>query len=379
MAKSRMAEIKVGLQIALALALFVMFSISIGNLKTYWVDTIEIFIKVPSVVGLEPYCPVTYAGVKIGKVLRNEYNESIEMAVICAEIRRDSPVALDSKARFTSASLLAPLFLDIYGGTKEQRIRTLLETNQLPPEPPVILEAEPYVSLTEVFALTADIKNTLRRVDEMALDVKPALMTADGLLKEVSREFSKLLVEFDGLIVDAHPRIVDLLEHSDDLISGASTELFPSVRSVLQGAEAVSSTLPPAIQNADQNITAVLSNTHALISSASPEILAAIRSVRGAVQSLEGRIENIEASLSTVLTQSSDVIQTNKDEIERILIRLDQTATHLESLSRQLEKDPWRVLWKTEGKKDPPRLSPHWDPFAEERSGGTGMNPGQTD
>jgi ABC-type transporter Mla subunit MlaD len=366
MAKTKLAEVKVGLMVILGLAFLVMLSISIGNFETLWADRIPIFVTVPSSVGLERYAQVTYSGVRIGTVLDITYDETRDRAVIHAEIDRDSPVATDSQARFTSSSLLSSLFLEISGGSEDQKIKKLLQEGELDLQNPIYIDAMPYISIGEVFALAADVKLALQKVETLADDLRPALQKAAGFVDSVSLEFTVILSEINSAIVSTKPRISTLLDHSDDVILGVSSEIVPTIATIRKGADSLSQTLPQVVQNIDRNVDDILMDAHGLIASASPELISTMQALRESIISLKDRVENVESRVVTILDTTNSVVEDNRDELHRILLRLERTTAHLDDLSGQLAKNPWRLIWKSEGKKDPDRLSPDWDPFAHE-------------
>jgi ABC-type transporter Mla subunit MlaD len=354
----------VGALVVVSLLVLLAITISIGNFETYFADTLPIYIKVPSAVGLDPYTQVTFSGVKIGQVVQINYDEELDMAVICAEIDRSSPVATDSEARFTSASLLSNLFIEISGGSDEKKIKHLLEEGEVDPEDEKIyIEAEPYISIGEVFALASDVKGALQKIEELADELKPALRSAQGFVESVSVEFTDMLDEMDDLFVESKPIVVDLLENSNGMILAASQEMIPAIQTVRSGADRISKTLPRVVDHIDKNLADILDEAEGLIKSVSPEMKMTMVTLRESIESLQTRMTNIESHLIVILENANQVVEENRDEIERIMIRMEDTSANLELLSRQLAKDPWRLIWKSEGKKDPNRVSPEWNPL----------------
>ncbi|MBD3265395.1 MCE family protein [bacterium] len=366
MAKTKWAELKIGLMVAIGLALLVTLTLSLGNFESYWDDTIPISIQVPSAVGLEPYTKVTYSGVKIGMVAGIEYNEDIQMAVVSAEIDRYSPVATDSQARLTSANLLSPLFLEISGGSEDKKIKTLLREGKLNLQDPIYIQARPYTSIGEVFALATDVKQALGKMESLADELQPALRSADGFIQSASAEFITILREMDELFVASSPRVLNLLDHSDQMIVSASQEIIPTVQTVHRGARELSQTLPRVVNNLDTNVTNILRDADAMVKSVSPELITTMTSMREAVSSLKARVANVESRLVMILDNANRLVESNRDELERIVLRVERITKNLDELSAQLADDPWRLIWKSEGKRDPTRVSPEWQPFKDE-------------
>jgi ABC-type transporter Mla subunit MlaD len=238
MAVISMSEVKVGVAVILASALLIALTIAVGNFESYFKDTITISIVVPSVVGLEPYAMVTYDGVRIGSV-SDIYNDAQgDMVIIRAEIEMDSPVALDSEARFTAASLLSPLFIDITGGTPEKRIYTLLIEDKLNPDD-VLIEATPYMSIGDVFALAADVKSILNKVEGILDEIYDPLSKFGGFVSNVSGEISVILADIRSITSESRPRVQEFLETSSGLISSASDRISATLRNIEESSEAL--------------------------------------------------------------------------------------------------------------------------------------------
>ena len=358
MAKSRFAEIKVGLLVVLAIFLLVTLTVSISDFTAQWKDTIKIYVKVPSIVGLEPYSKVTYSGVKIGVIVSAEYDESLEMAILCAEIERNSPVALNSNARFTSASLLSPLFLEISGGSKDQRIKTLLNFGTLKPSEKIYLAGQPSASIVDLLGLAANIKPVLATLQH-------TLDSVAGLVDNVSNELTGIMQDASQLLKQTQPRVLSLMDTADGFINNASGEAIPTLQNVRITTDSLKKNLPKTIDSVEHKVSTALTDADGFIRSASPEMIITVRTLRESLEQLRNQAGSIEKRLSAVLDNTNGVVVNNKDEIERIMIRLEKISANLDDMSGQLAKNPWRLLWKTEAKKDPKRVSPDWDPFED--------------
>ena len=226
-------------------------------------------------------------------------------------------MALNSEARFTSASLLSPLFLEISKGTKEKRLKTLLDQGKLKSSEKIYLDGLPYASIGDVFALAADIKQVLEKI-------QLPLENAAGLIENVSVEFTGILRDIDQLLIQVQPRILALMDHSDGFIQNTSKEIIPTLQNVRQTTDLLKTGVPKTISAVDKKVSGVLGDANGLIRSVSPELVSTVQSLRESMQQLRTQANSVEKRLSALLDNSNRVVVDNKDEIDRILIRLEK-------------------------------------------------------
>lgn len=368
MAAFTLSEVKVGMMVVLALALLFALTVAVGNFQHLISDTVVVSIMVPSVVGLDPYAQVTYSGVRIGTVVGIEYDMSRDMAKVSAKIERNSPVALDSIVRFTSESLLSPLFLDISGGTREKRIAPLLDSGKIKPED-IELSAMPYASIGDFFALAGDVKAIAAKVEVLLTDLQDPILKVGGFIDNVSQEMEIILGEVEGTVTEARPYMVGMMNYSSLLVQDVSRSIVPTLNNIRRGSEDV----PLMMQDARKGVNEVMSKASGLIDAVSPEITQTAQEVRLILEDLRGRMQRLEDSLVKMLNDTDSILVDNREEIENTIRHLQRAMANLDDVSQQLAKDPWRLLWKTDERKTPPRVSPAWEPFAP-RSSAAGKN-----
>ncbi len=348
-------EVKVGIMVALTILLLVALTISVGELNNLFTENVTIHVQVSSVIGLEPYAQVTYSGVQIGIVNKIRYSEEKNMPVVDITIDSNSPVSTDSKARFTSSGLLSPLFIEISGGSEEKRIKKLLNKRDFNPDN-VYLEAEPYV---DVLSLSSNVKQALTKVEGVLDSLHPTLNQIGGLVSNVSKEVGIILKEVDKLAVSSRPKFLAILDNTNDLIEDASSQVVPALKDIRSSAGEV----PNLISNAGDKVTHVIDKTGGLIDSVSPEVIHTVKEIRSTVQELQNRIHNIENHLTLLLSDVDNLVVDNRQDIDRIIDQLKLTTANLEDISRQLSKNPWRLIWKTEERVQPDKVSPEWNPL----------------
>lgn len=351
------SEIRVGLMVVLSIALMIVISISVGQLGDIFSDTIRIKIQIPSAAGLDDYAPVKYAGDPIGRVMDFYFDETIEQVVIIAGINRDSPVCLDSVCHLASSTLLSPLYIEISGGSRDQKIKHLLKDRKIK-EVDIVLNAEAYLSISDLFALAADVKDTLLKVQSVLDHINEPLMAAGDLVKNISNESEVLLDKLNLLLTDGHDRIGDTLGNVNNLVKSASAEVVPTLKNIRKG----SNQFPDLLTGMDQKLQLLLNDADTLINNIHPEVKAISQELQTAVQSLQNRVANVEQNLISVLNNADSMLVDNKDELKMMIQNLQRTSQNLDDMMEQISQHPWRVLWKTDARQQPQKVSPDWNP-----------------
>lgn len=354
----RSAEIRVGLMVVLSITLIIILSISVGQLGDLLTDTIRIQIRIPGVAGLEEYAPVKYSGVPIGRVMKIEYDETIDQAIIHADIERNSPVSLDSTCRLSSSSMLSPLYIEISGGTREQKLKHLLNDKKIK-EVDIVLQAEAYLSIGDLFALAADVKNTLMKVQTVLDNLNEPLIVAGDLIKNISGESEVLLDNLNLLVSDGHSRINETLGITNSFISSASSEVLPSLKKIRVSSE----NLPSLLSSIDSKLNMLLDDADVLVQGLQPEIKTISSEMKDAIGLLKNRIAKIEETLVTMLNNADGLLTDNRDQVKLMLQNLQRTSKNLDDLMAQLSQHPWRLIWKTEAREQPLKVSPDWNPI----------------
>lgn len=354
------SEVKVGAMVLLSLALLLALTLSIGNFREYFAKTLTIYITIPSVVGLDKFSPVTYSGVRIGTVTNIWYDEQLDKAIIEAKIGSDSPVSIDSKVRFTSAGLLSPLFVEISEGSKEKRLRDLLAKGEIERNK-IYLEADPYLSFGEIFAVAGDVKGVLKQVETILSGISELPDDIAGFVSEASREIVMILSKTDRILEEGQPRIITALDRVNGLVAGASSEMIPTLRDIRQGAAGV----PTFVTDTHKKLNKVMDNTAGLIDTVSPEIAQLSQEAVLLIQDLRNRVQTLQDSIVKMMGDVDGLVVDNREDIGRIVTHLERTAANLNEITNELKKNPWRIIWKTEEKLPPGRVSPQWNPIQD--------------
>ncbi len=357
MAFTNLTEIRVGLMVVLSITLLVALSIAVGQLDDLLTDTISIKIEIPDVAGLEEYAPVKYSGVPIGRVMRIEYNETIDKAVIYANIRRNSPVSLDSICELAASSMLSPLYVEISGGSREQKLKYLLQDNKIK-EVDIVLEAQPYLSISDLYALAGDVKNTLLKAQTTLDNLNEPLMVAGDLINNISRESLSLLNHLDAFVTNGYVLVEETFGNTNRFIVSASGEVMPMLKRFRKSSEK----LDPLLSGINDKLTLLLDDADRLIQDINPEMKSIAQEIKSTIQILQVRIKNIDNSLVTLLADADHLIQHNRPDFDAMIKNLNRTSQNLDLLLEQLAQHPWRAVWKTDARRQPVKVSPDWNP-----------------
>ncbi len=361
MAGFTFSEVKVGLMVVLATVLIVALTISVGNFETFFSKNVDVKILVESVEGLENFAKVTYAGVPIGRVIAIDYNRETDQAVIHAKIDLSYPVAQDSNVQITSSGLLSPLFINIVGGSEDKRFSHLLAENEIDHDD-LVLQAEPNYSIGEVLALTDDVKSVLGKVEEVLDSLHEPLQNVSSFVHNVSYEITVIAEKAHSILNKMDPRLQEILDNTSHFVISASAQAVPAIQSLRLGADK----LPGLLSKTGQDINRVLAGANDFIQAVSPETSLTIKELRNTVGDFRFRIKNVEDSLTQLLIDLDDLVIDNRDELDEFIVKLNHVMANMEDLSKQLAKNPWRLIWKTEERKEPIRQSPEWHPLIQD-------------
>lgn len=353
-----LSEVKVGALVLLSVALLLVLTLSIGNFRDFFANNLTIYITVPSVNGLDNFSPVTYSGVRIGTVTKKWFDETLDKAVIEARIDYDSPVSIDSKVQFTSAGLLAPLYVDISAGSKEKRLRTLIQKGEIDRNK-IYLDATPYVSFGEIFAVASDLKGVLKQVETILNGVGELPADLAGFVRNASQDITEILNEMNGLLTEGRPLAVSALDRMNGLVLSVSNETTPALRDIRKGA----ADIPSLVTDTHQKMTRVMDKANGMIETASPAIVQLSNEAIALIQNMQNQVQTLQSTASKMLNDADGLITGNREEIGRIMAHLERTASNLNEISNEIKKNPWRIFWKTNEKLPPGRVSPQWNPI----------------
>ncbi len=198
-------EIKIGLFLAIGLAILAVFIFVIGDISTLFEKKgYVLYTHFDSVAGLEKKTLVRMAGVKVGAV------EAIMLksnkAEVAMNINPDIQITQDSKATLASLGLLGEKYIEITPGVDDTLV-----------EPGGIIGSLPPVSFDQLGIILSsvgdDIKSTSKAMREL-LGEGGARVN----IKEILENLSSVSGELKNVISESKPNITQSLEKAENVI-----------------------------------------------------------------------------------------------------------------------------------------------------------------
>ncbi len=339
------SEIKAGMFIFFGfLGLFASIFV-LGDIKDYFQPKKELKIFFGFAGGLDLGAPVTYAGLEIGRVKHIKLLEAPdggqERVSVLTEITPNITVKTDSSASIKTSGLMGGFYIDIRPGSKEAPI--LKPSDHLMGQESfefakvgdmvsdIVREVHRFTDLTE--SLVDATKNTLqtaqaslKNFDQLISENKSGLATNLTNLSRISNEineiisenrknidsgmyhFSSVTAEADRLLTEKSASIVDIIDQMQHLSRDMEvlvTEVKPGLRSL--------------VNNMDEGARKVTSS-----------------------------IDLVAGEMDDTLRQGNSVIVENRRNLLLLVRNLRETSENLKDLSADLERNPWKLVRKSD-------------------------------
>lgn len=324
------SEIKVGVLITVAFALFLIGIFVVGDVRSLLWDkkkTVELIF--PYADGITRGSPVWYAGLEVGAVtdVRIASSEADRIA-ISVKIKPEARVRKDSRIDIRSLGMMGQKYVEISPGSPG--------SPEL--EPGEALEGKSPASLSEIFEtgrevatrLVALIQETQAVVHDVGTEspLKESIANANGLLTDLREQAKDLrgVMQKAGKFTDVLNTIAGDLKHVSGTGGRELTSLLAEMRETNK-----------SLQKRLVNLEARLDKTLGHVDSGFTEAEGAVKNVRSLVSS-------------------------NEEDLAALLRHLKETSQHLELLSEDLKNHPWKVVWKEDGASGPanPAGSEKW-------------------
>ena len=359
MPSKRLQEMKVGLFAITAIILSVVIIASLSDTKRFFSqeEEREIWVDIPSAAGLEPYNHVAFAGKEIGYLETIDIWEEKEAIKLVLRINDFRTLKSDSVVQVKSKSALGGSYLEVSAGTKAGT-----PLRELPADTPVILKGEPYVSLLDLspdFAAILDrveeLISTLKTTIEMG-DIHQAVVQAGRTLKSAETLFATAEVDVERITVDIRQTAAEV------------SALIRDVTPLIAELNAASAHVVPLLSDARENInqiteraTGLIEHTDELVQESGPAVQETVESVRSLAKKLETDVSRIADEAQKLMTDASGVVDDNRDELSAILANLVVSTQSLSSALDKLDREPWRLIWKTPPSAEPQSQMAEWD------------------
>lgn len=269
-------EIKIGLFLAVALAILALFIFVVGDFSTLFKKKgYTLYTYFDTVSGLERKTVVRMAGVKIGVV------EAIKLkgsrAEVAMDINPEVEIGRDSKATLASLGLLGEKYIEIIPGVEEAAVQPGGTIGSLPP-----------VSFDQLGMILSsvgdDIKNTSKALRDLLGEGEARVN-----IKEILQNLSSASGELNEFFSENKPLLTQSLQKSAQ-----------------------------AIENFDKNVTAISQSLEELILLLKDTVEENRESLKGNLEGFEDLLSNMEDSLTT-LNESLEKIDKGEGTLGRLI------------------------------------------------------------
>ncbi len=367
MAAIRSQEIKIGLFAIVAIVLTVIILSSLNDPKSFLnqSEEYEIQVRIASAAGLEPYNHVAYAGKRIG------YLETIDIweGEEAKEWHNETPIKLvlkvwdlrrlknDSEIYVRSKSALGGSYLEITDGTPKGTALAEISPGEFP-----VLLGEPFVS---IFDLTSEISPIIH-------DVRSLIQTLQTTIQR--GEVHKTLVQAQAALASAQNLFatsemdIQELYHSLKPIVAKADALVDSASPIVKNAKAASDHFVPLMSETREGIRQISGDASDLITQVNevvdenrPKIAKTFDSAQELAERLKEDVGAVSQDLQKLANALHSTATDNRDEIDALLANLLVSSESLSSLLEQLDREPWRAVWRSEPLPEPDRTMAEWD------------------
>jgi len=360
-------EVKVGLVVVIAIAFFVILVSTVGNFGKLW-GTEELLVRMESVAGLTNYASVTFAGKKIGVIEKIELQKMGRKtwAVLTCSIHEPAHIVLDATAHVAQSSLLGEPYLEISAGTHPVCITDATTK-------PWVLNGVPVTTFDQMFAavnrISGQVEDILQDVKQISgnEDLRTSVETTVEQIEETVEEIRSTAVSIRTVVSEATPTIRYLFERGKN----AADNIDAAVLKIREGAEDVPdliTDLRTRISDLTEKAKELIAQGEKLLRDSEPKVQSTLDNVSELAEQLRVDADALAKDIRDLASHVDTVVVENQGDVRILMDELRVAAGHLASLARQLDEHPWRAIWKTEGRLEPPSITPDWEPEIERRS-----------
>ncbi|OGP58690.1 MAG: hypothetical protein A2V67_16780 [Deltaproteobacteria bacterium RBG_13_61_14] len=303
-------EIRAGaIVVAAGLILLGMLFFS-ADLAFWFKATKKIYVTFKNVSGLAAYDPVLYKGVKVGKVTELQVlTDGSGLVQVTLDIEASLPLyrqasggRLGSEFKIITTGLLGESAIEITAGD--------VRNPELEPES--VVPGKEMVRMEELANL----------VQEIATDVRDAMNTITQSVNdpEVQAKFKTILDSLSDASVNLNK-----------VVSGNVTNINEIVRNL-------------SVITRDLNETTA--NLRVLSADLSQVVAQNKEDFNTLVDNYQKLPVSVEADFNQVQQSITSLIEENRRQINELIQHMDATSKHVEELTEDIKKNPWKVMRK---------------------------------
>jgi phospholipid/cholesterol/gamma-HCH transport system substrate-binding protein len=339
------SEIKAGMFIFFGfLGLFASIFV-LGDIKDYFQPKKELKIFFGFAGGLDLGAPVTYAGLEVGRVkhikLLGAPGGGQERVSVLAEISPDINIKTDSSASIKTSGLMGGFYIDIRPGTKEASI--LKASDHLMGQESfefakvgdmvadIVREVHRFTDLTE--NLVDATKNTLQTAqaslegfDQLISENKSGVTANLANLSQISSEMAEILSENRKNIDSGMYHFASATAEADRLLTEKSATIIDIIDQIQRFSR-------------DMEI---------LVTEVKPGVKSLVNNMDEGTRKVTSSIDLVAGEMDDTLHQGNSLIVENRRNLLLLVRNLRETSENLKGLSSDLERNPWKLVRKSD-------------------------------
>jgi phospholipid/cholesterol/gamma-HCH transport system substrate-binding protein len=308
--RGRLAEIKVGAFVLVALAILIFGSLWIAGSTFFGAPRVSYKVLMKDSVGLQAGDRVRINGVSVGRVQHVSLRPGDEWPVtLRVALKPDIPIKDDSSATVGTSGLLGASYLEIAPGSPG---------------------ADPLPEGGEIRGTaSAGLNSALARVDQIADKTVGLLDQLTGLLDTVDGELGPILGNLERMISEDN---AENFQQTLANLRGATDDLGPRVSSLLEQLDTMAGQVEDGLEGLPglrASLDALVADLHAAVGP-DGERLARV-------------LESAETSLNRA-DETLSVLGGNRGEIEATLRDLRDTLANLKAFSQLVKERPYSLV-----------------------------------
>ncbi|MGA3165652.1 MAG: MlaD family protein [Terriglobia bacterium] len=318
-------EIKVGAVVVVGAALLLAALVFVGGVNLFRQKKAEYTTHFKFAGGLEPGSYVRFGGLKVGTIQAARIDpQDLTRIRVTLEVKADTPIRINSKARISSLGFLGENYLEVSPGTREA---ALLPAGSDIPSVEIIQLPDVFSNVNNITVNANELVNDLDdRILVLSDNINQLIKNVNEVVGQENREhFNSLLANADGMLKDGRPHVDKTLSN----LETASGKLTPTI----------------------DNLNATVGKTNKL----AEHLDAVVVENRQELHNTLLRLETSLADAQRLITNLDDTLDGNRGNLDETLENLRVTSQNLKELSDTLKQRPYSLIRiKTEKDRLPP-------------------------
>ncbi|MDX8389346.1 MAG: MlaD family protein [Mariprofundaceae bacterium] len=287
---------KLGAFVLTSLMLLVFASTQLNHISLFKDTPNHLFVQFDDLLGLELRAKVRMAGVQVGYV--DEISLKQAKAVVRIALFEGVQLPSTTRASVASQSMLGQKYLALYATTDSQ---ALLESGDLIPSDK-----------------SGDVTSMVSNFTGISENITTLMASLQQLLEKNDHPHS---------IPNLIAKTSQTVDSFSEIMHENRTQLRETLQSIHQSSDLLANKLPPLFTSMQESMQQLNASTRAL-----PETIIAGKSL----------FEHSEKTMKSL----NKVTDENRENLYRLIFKLRKSSEHLELLLDDLNRNPWKLLFK---------------------------------